>query len=444
MKFEMDFQTYKDLNILTETNNSGSIFNIFKHTRTLGGREKLREMMTSPSSDITFVSDRKDAIKYFLNEKITLDIDNHQLDFIEHYLKYNKKYLSNNIIDATVGFIGNKLSPQSDYYIIKVGVQNLVKLLRSLLALAENISAVGAPDLLIHRCTRIISLLGKDTLTQLILLNEGKLNFYHISKFDMLLRNKEVGVLRALLDITYELDVYETVASAAQTKGFCFPEYVVGKLEAFEYTGLFHPNITSPVKNDISLSDHSNIVFLTGSNMAGKSSLLKSLGLAVYLAHIGFPVPATKLKTTVFSGLVTTINLPDDINSGLSHYYSEVKRLKHVVTILAQNENMFIIFDELFRGTNVKDAYDASLLIISELTTVYNSLFFISTHIVELAEELKKFSNVSFRYLDVAFEDRKPVFTYKLKVGVSQERLGMYIVQNEGIIELIKKAAEKK
>lgn len=444
MKFEMDFQTYRDLNILTETNTSGSIFNIFKYTKTMGGREKLRDMMTSPSSDIAFVSARKEAIKYFSSQKIELDITNHQLDLIEHYLKYNKGHLRTNIIDATVGFIHNKVSPQIDYYIIKVGVENLIKLLRYLLALARDMPLAGVPELVIRHSARIISLLEKDTLARLVSLDERKLNFYHISKLDRLLRGKEADVLRELLDITYELDVYETVALAAQTKGFCFPEYVEDKNVKLAYTGLFHPNITSPVKNDVSLSEDSNIVFLTGSNMAGKSSLLKSLGLAVYLAHIGFPVPATKLETTVFSGLVTTINLPDDINSGLSHYYSEVKRVKHVASILAQNENMFIIFDELFRGTNVKDAYDASLLIISELAAVYNSLFFISTHIVELAEELKKFSNVSFRYMDVVFEDKKPVFTYKLKDGISKERLGMYIVQNEGIIELIKKAAEKK
>lgn len=86
----MDVQTYRDLNILTETNTSGSIFNIFKYTKTMGGREKLREMMSSPSSDIAFVSARKDAIKYFSSHKIGLDITNHQLDLIEHYLKYNK------------------------------------------------------------------------------------------------------------------------------------------------------------------------------------------------------------------------------------------------------------------------------------------------------------------------------------------------------------------
>ena len=60
---------------------------------------------------------------------------------------------------------------------------------------------------------------------------------------------------------------------------------------------------------------------------------------------------------------------------------------------------------------------------------------------MELAEELRKFKNISFRYMDVLFENKKPIFTYQLKDGVSTERLGMYIVENEGIIELIKKAA---
>ncbi len=103
---------------------------------------------------------------------------------------------------------------------------------------------------------------------------------------------------------------------------------------------------------------------------------------------------------------------------------------------------MFVIFDELFRGTNVKDAYDASLLIISELAAIRSSIFFISTHLLELTKELKKFANISFQYMDVILEGKKPIFTYKLRVGVSNERLGMYFIQNEGIIELIKQAAE--
>jgi len=92
----------------------------------------------------------------------------------------------------------------------------------------------------------------------------------------------------------------------------------------------------------------------------------------------------------------------------------------------------------------VKDAFDASLLIISELSFIKSSAFFISTHIVELAEELKIYENISFRCLDTFFKDGKPVFTYKLTQGVSKERLGMFIVLNEGIVEVIRQAAGKR
>jgi DNA mismatch repair ATPase MutS len=178
--------------------------------------------------------------------------------------------------------------------------------------------------------------------------------------------------------------------------------------------------------------------------MAGKSSLLKSLGLVVYLSHLGFPVPAAAVETSVFNGLVTTINLPDNINQGLSHYYTEVKRVKEVAEHLLEHDRMFVIFDELFRGTNVKDAFDGSSLIISELSTIKSSAFIISTHIVELASELSRFGNIAFQYLDTYFENQKPVFTYKLMQGISKEALGMYIVRNEGIVEILQRAAKNR
>lgn len=104
---------------------------------------------------------------------------------------------------------------------------------------------------------------------------------------------------------------------------------------------------------------------------------------------------------------------------------------------------MFVILDELFRGTNVKDALDASLLIISELTNIHNSIFLISTHIIELAERLNKYGNISFNYLDTFFEENKPQFTYKLKEGISSERMGLFIVENERIVDIIKEASMK-
>jgi DNA mismatch repair protein MutS len=238
-------------------------------------------------------------------------------------------------------------------------------------------------------------------------------------------------------------DAFETISGTARAKGLSFPVYSAANEVKVNLKGLFHPSIDRAVRNDLVLEKGENITFLTGSNMAGKSSLLKSLGLSIYLSHLGFPVPAAEMETTIFNGLLTTINLPDNLNQGLSHYYSEVKRVKEAVSTLLEQERMFIIFDELFRGTNVKDAFDASLLIVSELSHVHNSIFFISTHIVELADELRRFENISFKYMDTFFKEGKPVFTYQLKEGVSQERLGMYIIEQEGIVDIIRQVSKK-
>ncbi len=95
--------------------------------------------------------------------------------------------------------------------------------------------------------------------------------------------------------------------------------------------------------------------------MAGKSTLMKSVGIALYLAHMGFPVAAQQFSFAVRDGIVTSINLADNLNAGASHYYAEVLRVKEVALQLQQGRHLFVIFDEMFRGTNVKDAYDATI-----------------------------------------------------------------------------------
>src|SRR3546814_20833413 len=75
---------------------------------------------------------------------------------------------------------------------------------------------------------------------------------------------------------------------------------------------------------------------------------------------LGFPVPATRMRTCVLDGLITTINLADNIGAGYSHFYTEVKRVKLVAERIQQTDRLLVIFDELFRGTNVKEAYERS------------------------------------------------------------------------------------
>jgi DNA mismatch repair ATPase MutS len=171
--------------------------------------------------------------------------------------------------------------------------------------------------------------------------------------------------------------------------------------------------------------------------MSGKSTFLKTMGLLTYLAHLGLPVPAREFKTTVFNGVFSTINLTDDLNLGYSHFYSEVNRVKEIANLLSSDKNLVIIFDELFRGTNVKDAYDASLKVISSLNKVFSSLFFISTHILEVAENIDHTEAITFKCFESDLVDDIPVYDYKLKVGISRERVGMRILEKENVIKIL-------
>ena len=105
--------------------------------------------------------------------------------------------------------------------------------------------------------------------------------------------------------------------------------------------------------------------------------------------------------------------------------------------MINNRKRMFVIFDELFRGTNVKDAYDASLLIIEAFAQVKQCSFCISTHITEVAEHLLSKSTLLFKFFDVDIAGSTPIYTYKLQDGVSHERLGMLIIQNEKILDLL-------
>ena len=154
---------------------------------------------------------------------------------------------------------------------------------------------------------------------------------------------------------------------------------------------------------------------------------------------MGFPVPAQYMKFSVRNGMFTTINLPDNLNRGYSHFYTEVMRVKKVGENLNNTGRLIVLFDELFRGTNVKDAYDATLAVVQAFAKNRDSLFIISTHITEVGEALKGVcKNIRYLYMPTRMENMKPVYPYKLTEGITTDRHGLVIVNNEHIVEIIK------
>jgi len=439
MKFEVDSQTLKDLEIFDTVKNRQSIFDIFNQTKTLGGKTKLQDYLSLPLCDYNEINERKEAIAFIQSFELIdeLDIDKNSLDFIEHYLNqgnYPTKPPSR-FFAIEKGLI-NKLNPSNEYYLVERGIEYTIELMNNLYRFSKVLKNTDCPPLIkknIEEVFRLFSLEEYSAISEKEDLEKNK--FYDIAKFDYMFRYTHKNQVYFFLDLIYEFDVFISVAKVAAKYNFSYPNLNKDNT-GISIKGLFHPFIKNAVRNDIEFNSSKNHFFISGPNMAGKSTFLKSLGIAVYLAHCGFPVAATKMSIDTLSGLYTTINLTDSLNSGYSHFYSEVARIKLVATRLKE-KRMLVIFDELFRGTNVKDAYDGTLAVITAFSKVKNSFFAISSHIIEAAYKLVDITNIGFGYFEIVSEDKKPKYTYKLKEGISEERLGMYILQQEKVIDTI-------
>jgi len=262
-----------------------------------------------------------------------------------------------------------------------------------------------------------------------------KIDAMHRERLDHIFRFCAYEKLKDILEIVYQIDAFQVVAETMGEYGWVFPE--LSESKEIEINGLYHPFLKDAVTNDVKINEEKNLFFITGANMAGKSTFLKAFGLAVYMAHLGFPVAAASMRTGIFNGLFSTINISDDLNKGYSHFYSEVLRVKSVAEKINQTGNLVVIFDELFRGTNVKDAHDATLAIISTFAKVKGSVFLVSSHIMEVADRLRAVANIRFGYFQSFIDGTTPVYSYRLLKGVTEDRLGMLIIENERIIEII-------
>jgi DNA mismatch repair ATPase MutS len=227
------------------------------------------------------------------------------------------------------------------------------------------------------------------------------------------------------------------MAQAVKRFGLVFPEFIQSEQPRVEATGLYHILLEQPVAYDIHLNPDSNFLFLTGANMAGKSTFIKAMGIAVFLAHTGMGVPAKVLQLSLFHGLLSNINVVDNLMKGESYFYNEVQRIKATVTKVNDGRKWLILIDELFKGTNVQDAMKCSSTVIEGLLKIRNSLFILSTHLYEIGEDLKQYPNINFKYFETAVSDDQLQFSYQLKDGISNDRLGYLILKREGVVNLL-------
>jgi len=440
MNFEIDSQTLKDLEIFDTVKDGMSVFSLFNHTQCHGGRRVLYNYLSNPLTNIDTITERTKTIAFFQRHYPEgLKVDKNSLDFSEYYIRHQDfPARIPSRLTAFSRMLSDKLNTNAEYYFVKKGVESTVDLIKSInrfSRITTEIQTGDLPELLKRNNEEILKKLSSPEYAQILKLRS--IRSYDSSKLDYMFRKTHKRDITFFLDIIYQYDAFLSIAKAAKRLGLGYAEMTPSNENCFEIDGLYHPFVDKAIANDVRFEQPSNLLFISGPNMAGKSTFLKALGLSVYLAHVGFPVPAKRMKINILSGLCTTINISDNLNSGYSHFYAEVMRIKSVAHKLKTNRNMLVIFDELFRGTNIKDAYDGTLAVVSAFTNIKSSFFVISSHIIEVTKELQANKGIEFAHFEILEENGHPKYTYKLKEGISEIRLGMYIINKENLIETI-------
>jgi hypothetical protein len=231
-----------------------------------------------------------------------------------------------------------------------------------------------------------------------------------------------------------EMEVLNSLASLHfNHPSWCTPAIVD---EHFHLDGknIGHPLIheNSRVNNGFAIHGIARTALITGSNMAGKSTFLRSLGVNLVLAQAGAVVCASEF---IFSPvrLMSSMRIADNLAENTSTFYAELKKLKTIIEAVNRHEKVFILLDEILRGTNSYDRHIGSAALIAQLVKE-NAVAVIATHDVELAVLKDKFrNNIENYHFDVQVEGEELYFDYKLKTGICQSLNASILMKKIGI-----------
>ncbi|WP_040413402.1 MutS family DNA mismatch repair protein [Desulfosporosinus sp. OT] len=194
-----------------------------------------------------------------------------------------------------------------------------------------------------------------------------------------------------------------------------------------------HPLLRESVCNDLSIEKQSGILLITGSNMSGKSTLLRTVGINLVLAYAGAPVYAQSFRCSLFQ-IYTCMRVSDNLGENISSFYAELLRIKQIVIASkTADKKIFFLLDEIFKGTNSQDRHAGAKVLIRQLSKA-GSMGMVSTHDLELGElereSARKIRNYHFREY---YQDDQIRFDYRLRTGISTTRNAMYLIKMAGI-----------
>ncbi|WP_431211943.1 MutS-related protein [Puia sp. P3] len=434
---EIDKTTYEDLSLFSHEEEY-SIFHKLDFTRTTGGKDLLLEYFNHPFSKLEPILETQRVLT-LIGEKMDswpTSISNGTIMVMERFYETGVDDIpeAHNLPAA----LSYKIFHGPDYAMVRYSVGHFADFARGMNQLVALLDQPGCPRLLSDMLQKARKQLDHDILQGLAKLEPGtKLNPIQVIYYGNFVRNRFKGSMQTLIEIHSRLDAWYSMAQAIRRYRLSFPVFVEQEDPYFEASSLYHLLLPAPVAYDIRLDQTTNFLFLTGANMAGKSTFIRSVGVVVFLAHLGMGVPATSLRLSLFDGILSNINVVDNLAKGESFFFNEVQRIRNTLEKIRGSKKWLVLIDELFKGTNVQDAMKCSLTVIKGLIRIRRSLFVLSTHLYEIGDELKQYPNILFNYFETSVKNDQLEFSYQLKEGVSNDRIGYLILKREKVVEML-------
>ena len=433
---QIDKTTHKDLSIFTGTLN---VFDLVNRCETHIGAAKLKTMFAQPPAKYEKLREVQEAVVFWqkhLDYWPTI-ISNGTVVMLHEFFEASdglhykpSSWLFS--VDAALQRVFNK----NAFSLLQFSAEHLLNLyegLNGLLKLKEH----QPPKLVAEALASFTHFLEQPAARELGSVSK-KSSLRKLMHVAYNARRSLKRFMAEVLEQFAKMDAWHSMALANKQLGFHMPQVSVDEPLHFRAQQLFHPLLERPVKFDLELSEQKKLLFLTGANMSGKSTLLRSLGIAALLAHIGMGVPADKLEISFLDGIITNMQVEDNIFLGESYFMAEVKRMKLTAKKLHNHKRHLVLMDELFKGTNVHDAYECSKAVIALLLQQENNLMALSTHLYELYPEFEGNPHLLFKYCNTEIgSDQQYHFTYKLKDGVSNDKIGFLVLKNEGVLDIL-------
>jgi len=433
---QVDKVTLQDLSVF-HSEEFQSVFHHINLTLTNGGREYLRYLLAHPLDTVKAIEQTQLTIQQLgtIMDQYPVSPSNGTVLVMEKFFESPINNYPSDI--GVVSALLYKFLNLADYSLSKFTVEHALDFVQGMEKIAGLITLENGSVWLNQTAERILQLLNKELVHDMLQANKKSLTPTSILKFAQFLRTRFKNATEELIEIHSKLDAYLSLAKAAKKFHFTYPEVVEAQEPCIEAEGLYHFLLEVPVAYEVKLNQSANFIFLTGANMAGKSTFIKAAGLAAYMAHIGMGVPAKKMKISRLDGILSNIQVTDNIMKGESFFFNEVQRIKKTIERISDGKKWLILIDELFKGTNQEDAVKCSTVVIEGLRKLPNALFILSTHLYEIGHQLKHYPNIQFRYFETSIQDDQLLFSYQLKEGISNDRLGFLILKREGVVQML-------